>query len=72
MAFAVEPYIFDWIFFDDSSLSKLGGLDSLEGRQQDIHKRCIYSPLTLAQCVLIYHPAWVFVLLILMSGQPRP
>ena len=25
MAFAVEPYIFDWIFFDDSSISKLGG-----------------------------------------------
>ena len=72
MAFAVEPYIFDWIFLTILLNSKLGSLDSLEGRQQDIHERCIYSPLTLAQCVLIYHPAWVFVLLILMSGQPRP
>ena len=72
MAFAVEPYIFDWIFLTILLNSKLGSLDSLEGRQQDIYKRCIYSPLTLAQCVLIYHPAWVFVLLILMSGQPRP
>ena len=27
MAFAVEPHIFDWIFFDDSSTSKLGGFN---------------------------------------------
>ena len=39
MAFAVEPYIFDWIFFDDSSLSKLGGFNLREERQQDVHAR---------------------------------
>ena len=27
MAFAVEPYILDWIFFDDSSILKLGSFN---------------------------------------------
>ena len=71
MAFAVEPYIFDWIFFDDSSTSKLGGFNLRGERQQDIHVRCIYSLLTLAQCVHISSGVGVCVAYS-CDGQPRP
>ena len=37
MAFAVEPYIFDWIFFDDSSLSKRGSFSC--GLFRETHKK---------------------------------
>ena len=57
MAFAVEPYIFDWIFFDDSSLSKLGGLELQGERQQNVPLGCISLPPIGSVCA-IYHPAW--------------
>ena len=41
MAFAVEPYIFDWIFFDDSSELKNLAVNLREERQQDVHARSI-------------------------------
>ena len=41
MAFAVEPYIFDWIFFDDSSSSKLGGFNLHGDRQQNVPLGCM-------------------------------
>ena len=68
MAFAVEPYIFDWIFFDDSSLSKLGGLELQGERQQNVHARS-YIPTTdwLGMCDI--YPAWAFVLLIRVMGS---
>ena len=38
MAFAVEPYIFDWIFFDDSSeLKNLAVLTNLKNAT-DVHQ----------------------------------
>ena len=53
MAFAVEPYILVDILLSKSSVPKLGGFNLRGERQQDIHVRCIYSLLTLAQCVHI-------------------
>ena len=54
MAFAVEPYIFDWIFFDDSSeLKNLAVLTCEKNGNKMSTQGCIYSPLTLAQCVHI-------------------
>ena len=55
MAFAVEPYIFDWIFFDDSSeLKNLAVLTNLKNAT-DVHQRCYISTLYfLVQCVLVY------------------
>ena len=60
MAFAVEPYIFDWIFFDDSSeLKNLAVLTNLKNAT-DVHQRCYISALCPfgSMCVCIYHPAW--------------
>ena len=67
MAFAVEPYIFDWIFFDDSSTSKLGGLELQGERQQNVHVGCISTTDWLGMCDI--SPAWAFVLLILVVGS---
>ena len=54
MAFAVEPYIFDWIFFDDSSeLKNLAVLNSLEDRQQNVPLGCI-SLLPIGSVCAIY------------------
>ena len=71
MAFAVEPYIFDWIFFDDSSISKLGSFKLIRRMATKCPVR-LYITTTdwLGMCDIF--PAWAFVLLILMSGQPRP
>ncbi len=58
MAFAVEPYIFDWIFFDDSSSSKLGGFNKSEERN-----RC--PPEVLYLRIV---PVWLNVCLHISSG----
>ena len=68
MAFAVEPYIFDWIFFDDSSILKLGGLELQGEWQQNVRVWCI-SPSPIGSVYAIYHPAWAFVLLIRVKGS---
>ena len=71
MAFAIEPYIFDWIFFDDSSLSKLGGLELQGERQQNVPLGCISLPPALARCVRYISCVGVCVAYS-CSGQPRP
>ena len=68
MAFAVEPYIFDWIFFDDSS--GLKNLAVLFTRRTAT--KCpvrLYIPTTdwLGMCDIF--PAWAFVLLIRVMGS---
>ena len=54
MAFAVEPYIFDWIFFDDSSLSKLGSLELQGERQQNVPLGCISLPPIGSVCAIYF------------------
>ena len=71
MAFAVEPYIFDWIFFDDSSeLKNLAVLTCEKNGNKMSTQGRISSTDWLGICDI--SPAWAFVLLILASGQPRP
>ena len=68
MAFAVEPYIFDWIFFDDSSISKLGSFKLIRRTATKCPVR-LYIPTTdwLGMCDIF--PAWAFVLLIRVMGS---
>ena len=68
MAFAVEPYIFDWIFFDDSSLSKLGGLELQGERQQNVPLGCISLP-PIGSVYAIYLRRGLSVLLIRVIGS---
>ena len=68
MAFAVEPYIFDWIFFDDSSLSKLGGFNHTKvGNKMSRWTVYPYYQHWLDVCDI--SPAWAFVLLIRVKGS---
>ena len=63
MAFAVEPYIFDLIFFDDSSTSKLGGFHLHGDRQQNVPLGCISLPPIGSVCAIYFLTprfAWVF------------
>ena len=71
MAFAVELYIFDWIFFDDSSELKTWQFRLIRRAATRCPVR-LYIPTPIGSVCAIYFPAWAFVLLILMSGQPRP
>ena len=68
MAFAVEPYIFDWIFFDDSSLSKLGSFRLIRRTATKCPVR-LYILTTDWLGVCDIFPAWAFVLLILVVGS---
>ena len=68
MAFAVEPYIFDWIFFDDSSTSKLGGFTQNEDSQSDVRVWCI-SPSPIGSVYAIYLRRGLSVLLIRFVGS---
>ena len=70
MAFAVEPYIFDWIFFDDSSLSKLGGLELQGERQQNVPLGCISLPPIGSVCAIYFLRGRLCCLF--SKGQPRP
>ena len=72
MAFAVEPYIFDWIFFDDSSELKTWQFRLIRRAATGYPQKVYIFATDIGSVCAIYHPAWVFVLLILMSGQPRP
>ena len=70
MAFAVEPYIFDWIFFDDSSLSKLGGFNHTKvGNKMSTQGRISYY--RLARYVRYISGVGVCVAYS-CEGQPRP
>ena len=70
MAFAVEPYIFDWIFFDDSSLSKLGGFKHTEiGNEMSTQGRISYY--RLARYMRYISGVGVCVAYS-CEGQPRP
>ena len=71
MAFAVEPYIFDWIFFDDSSELKNLAVLTCEENGNKMSTQVVY-PTTDWLGICDISPAWAFVLLILASGQPRP
>ena len=54
MAFAVELYIFDWIFFDDSSILKLGGLELQGEWQQNVPLGCISLLPTGSVCAIYF------------------
>ena len=68
MAFAVEPYIFDWIFFDDSSTSKLGGFNHTKvGNKMSAFG--VYPHHRLARCVRYIIRRGLSVLLIRFTGS---
>ena len=70
MAFAVEPYIFDWIFFDDSSTSKLGGFNHTKvGNKMSAFG--VYLHHRLARCMRYISCVGVCVAYS-CEGQPRP
>ena len=62
-----RSHIFDWIFFDDSSSSKLGSLELQGERQQNVPLGCISTTDWLGMCDIF--PAWAFVLLIRVKGS---
>ena len=71
MAFAVEPYIFDWIFFDDSSTSKLGGFNHTKvGNKMSTFGVYPYHQFWLGVCDI--SPAWAICVAYSRVGQPRP
>ena len=68
MAFAVEPYIFDWIFFDDSSTSKLGGFNHTKvGNKMSAFG--VYPHHRLARCMRYIILRGLSVLLIRVTGS---
>ena len=70
MAFAIELYIFDWIFFDDYSTSKLGGFNHTKvGNKMSAFG--VYPHHRLARYVRYISSVGVCVAYS-CEGQPRP
>ena len=70
MAFAIKSYIFDWIFFDDSSTSKLGSFNHTKvGNKMSTQGRISYY--RLARYMRYISGVGVCVAYS-CEGQPRP